>query len=297
MSVPGGEIPGYPSYNRRPLIRFDAISEALRFLQTDMGTWIVATLIYLLIEGAITGVFMGSMFVEMFAGIGSGKPPKNVQPSFLSTTVFTLVIAAVSAFLSGGLYRMATKQLRGEPINPGMLFGAGDVYPALLGFTLILSIAGMLFNLLPGGVFISLPFTVIIGGLLMFTVPLIADKRMRLGEALGASWGALSSQGLMAILFYFVTSVIAGLGFIACCVGLLFTVPLQILSVSCLYRDFFMEPVGPTGPYTPPPSGFTPPSDQGAPPPPPPPPPPAPEPPVAEAPPAPSTEEPGEEKT
>jgi len=92
-----------------------------------------------------------------------------------------------------------------------------------------------------GSVFCYIP-GLVLGGLLMFTIPLIVDRRMDGIEAMKLSFNTLKGDALMATLFYLVVSIVGGLGGIACGIGALFTWPLFFLSISLLYRDYFMGP-------------------------------------------------------
>jgi hypothetical protein len=93
----------------------------------------------------------------------------------------------------------------------------------------------------------------VVAGVLMFTIPLVVDGRLAGTDAVRQSWHALKGQWLSAAAFHFVANLIAGLGACVFCVGILFTMPLYCLSVSVLYRDFFLDkgpdvldkPVGP----------------------------------------------------
>ena len=259
MSVPPGNPPISPGYVPRPQVRFDAISEALRLLQAQMGTWVVASLLVVLVCLAVGAPFYIWVFAAAFAKAFSGHPEAMRAVGLVPQLVATFVMTIVTAFMTGGMYRMACRQVRGEPISVGDLFTVTDVLPNLLVASVLVGIAtqiGIRLCCFPG---------LIIGGLLMLTIPLVVDRRAGAIEAIGMSFAALKGEVLMASLFYLLYLIINLLGFCACCVGVLFTMPLMILAVSIVYRDFFEGPPGMT--YTPPPAQY------GQTPPPPPPPP------------------------
>jgi uncharacterized membrane protein len=139
----------------------------------------------------------------------------------------------LSTFLLSGMYRMAIKATRNEKINVSDMFSVGDVLPACLLAALIVGLltgVGFILCILPG---------IIIGALLMFTYPLIVDRRLGAIEAISQSVNALKGEIVMASLFYLVIGIIVFLGVVACCVGVLVTFPLFVLSIAVVYRDFF----------------------------------------------------------
>src|SRR5579862_976054 len=266
---PGGYPPGpygYPAAR----IRFDAINESWRWVQAQMSTWVAAALIAAIINSVIWGVYLGGTFAAAFTAVQAhaARPVGPAHPALLVSLVFYLINPAAMALCNGGLLYMAVKQLRGEPIGPGDLFGATRSFGKLYLFYLIFSAIGFASGQSLYGGLLALPVTFILYGLWMFAPLLIIDRNVGLREALGLSWRALRVEAAMAVVFYFVASLVGGLGFLACCVGALVTYPMFIVAVTVLYRDYFPEsfmvyPVpgttyAPTGyPYgTPPPLGF-----------------------------------------
>ena len=76
----------------------------------------------------------------------------------------------------GGMYRMALKQLDGHSIDLKDLASGTDVLPSLALASLLAGLAafaGSLFLVIPGW---------IISGILMFTLPLVVDARLKAGR-------------------------------------------------------------------------------------------------------------------
>ncbi len=144
-----------------------------------------------------------------------------------------LITLGLSAFMMGGLYRTAFKQMRGETISIGDLFSGKDLTVNML-LTLFLVVActmvGALFCVFPA---------YIVGGLLMFSVPLVVERKLSPMEALRTSFEKTKGNWLMFTLFAFVLGLIAGVGAIACYIGALFTYPLYFLITAVAYRDVF----------------------------------------------------------
>jgi uncharacterized membrane protein len=166
----------------------------------------------------------------------SGRPPE--PPTFLIPFVLImmpLLLCAV-AFLWGGLWRTAFKQLRGETISVKDLFSGGPIFGRVLGAIIALAFLGLL-----GALFCIFP-AFIVAGLFYFTIPLIAERNLDVSSALSASYEATKKHWFMFALFAFVVSILASLGQFACYVGLLVTYPLQFTISAIAYRDIFGVP-------------------------------------------------------
>ena len=206
-------------------VNLDVVGRAWEVLKSNLGLWVAAFLIYLVITFGI------SMLFSMLSGNDSRSTPN--MPIMLIGNLIQFVIGQL---LMGGLYRMAINQVRGGTPEFSDLFSVTDVLPALLIAAILTSLAtfaGFLFCIIPG---------LLIASLLMFTIPLVVDKRMDAITAMTASIDALKPQMGMALVFTLVIGILAGAGALLCGVGLLITGPLALLSIALLYRDFFPEP-------------------------------------------------------
>ncbi|HEX4947012.1 MAG TPA: hypothetical protein VFZ34_10120, partial [Blastocatellia bacterium] len=210
-------------------------------------------------------------FIFASLGVGSNSDPKDIIAaiqssgiSIIATFLSAVITALVQAFLYTGMYNAAIKQLRGGQISVGDFFGGMQHFVPILGVTALVGVAQFLGSLLCCvGIFVMLAAM----GFLLFTSPLIVDRRMGTMQAIQASFDLTKQNWLMFILFGVVIHLLSGIGFIFCCVGWLVTGPLLFTTVACAYRDCFGTP-GSYDAYTPPP----PPSYGGYEPPPPPPP-------------------------
>ena len=201
-------------------VNFGVISEAVEQFKGNAGTWIAVTLIAGVIQIVISGITR--------IGQGTGGP------NFLFMLIGIAISIVVNGILYAGLFGMAVKQVRGQQVAIGDLFGFTDV----LGQTIIASIiVGILTAI--GFVFCFFP-GLVVAGLFMFTFPLIVDKKMNASDAVSASMNALKGQWLMAALFALVVAVVYAFGYLLCLVGVLATAPIAILSVAVLYRNFFI---------------------------------------------------------
>ena len=214
-------------------VNFDNIGKAFNLLKEQLGVWIPTMLIYLLIVFAIS--FISNLILQA-VGLGASRGGGNQPPTpvlLMGSLLNTGINLVVGAFFQGGLYRMALKQVRGEAISISDLFSCGDVVAALaVGQLLIvlLSYAGILAFCI--GLFVVV-------GMTMFTNPLIVDQRMGAVDAIRTSFNTLKGDLVNATGFAFVAGLAAGLGILACGIGILFTAPILPLSVALTYQDFF----------------------------------------------------------
>ena len=144
-----------------------------------------------------------------------------------------LITLGLSAFMMGGLYRTAFKQMRGETISIGDLFSGKD-----LTVNMLLTLFLVVLCTMVGALFCVFP-AYIVGGLLMFSVPLVVEGKLSPMDALRTSFEKTKGNWLMFTLFAFVLGLIAGVGAFACYIGALFTYPLYFLISAVAYRDVF----------------------------------------------------------
>ena len=64
------------------------------------------------------------------------------------------------------------------------------------------------------------------------------DRQVSATDAVAESWQMLKGEWGMAAVFFFVISLIAGLGVFACVVGLAFTIPFQYIAAAILYNRY-----------------------------------------------------------
>lgn len=232
------------SYSPTPQVTFDVIGEAWEMFRVQMGPWIITGIIVVVIGGGFGLLMSIPEFVVNRHQFDQSVPPPSTQVSILMTLwgFFRGIISTIIGYIfTGGMVRMAIRQLRGEQISPADLFSVGDVIGPLL-------LASFLCGLVSGFAALLCCFpSFIVNGLLMLTVPLVVDPRMGATDAMTGSFNALKSQWVMATCFFFVLSLLSGIGFFACCVGIFFTMPFMPLSVALTYRNFFLnaQPVPP----------------------------------------------------
>jgi hypothetical protein len=180
----------------------------------------------------------------------SPSPAVNPYLEFAQTTACNTLLAGIYAIFTGGLYRTALRQKRGEPISVSGLFSAfpqslplflvGIVVPTMLGLVESVSLGLLHTHLSPAHSISAVNqmdwlIGILLNGLLMFAPLLIVDAGASAPEALLGSVRLLGRQWLRGIGFYIVASFVGGLGLILCGVGMLATYPIFLLSIAIGY--------------------------------------------------------------
>ncbi|MBX6315025.1 MAG: hypothetical protein IRY99_19240 [Isosphaeraceae bacterium] len=241
MSYLGDQIdPLDPRSKVRPVVRFGAIGEAWALIRRELGTWVLAMVILLIGFSGLSLLAEAIFGPGIRLGFRQARPFLSVSRRGAATLVQSIIYIAINGFFLGGMVRMAARQIRGQPIKVGDLFSVIDVLPELLLASFLVALAmavGFALCVLPG---------FLVGGLLMFVIPLVVDGRLRATEAIRRSWRALEGQWLSATLFHLVAGLLASSGFLLCGIGILITAPLYAVSVTVLYRDFFSGKFAPS---------------------------------------------------
>ena len=206
-------------------VRTAAIGEAWAVVQQNLGAWIGATAIYLVI-GVILNVLQRKLGTHVDA---SGQ----LAGSSAMGLLLGLVSVIVGAVFAAGFVKMALKQLRGENPSAGDVLSATDAVLPVIGFNLLSGIIigiATIFCIVPG---------FIMSGLLMLGVPLIVDGKGGTMEGLSRSFAALKPHWVGALVFVLALIVVNIIGAIPCGLGLLITIPISAIAVVLVYQDFF----------------------------------------------------------
>jgi uncharacterized membrane protein len=230
---PGYNAPygtGYPSLvPPTPEVRISAIGEAWKLVSDQLGTWVAASLIYMIACAFVYGPMYASLFASMRNAV-PGQPPEISPLIYLWTYPAMLVV--VSVFFPG-FCKMALKQIDGYPITVGDVF-SGLPYMGRSIITLLLYYiaVGVGFLACCVGSFVA-------SAGLFFAIHLVIDRDMGPIDALQESWNTLKSHLLMMFAFLFLTYLCGMLGYLACGIGLIFSLPIMFIAPMIVYRDFY----------------------------------------------------------
>ena len=230
-----------------PSVRWEWISEAWNLFTKQWSVWVLMILVMFLITFAIYLPFFGVIGM-MMPTPQIGEPVEFPVGIFMLYPIMGLAIFVVFAWLLGGLYNTAFKQLRGEQIAFGDLFSGGQYLGRMLGAGLLIGIAaniGIVFCLIPG---------LIVLGLTFLTYPMIVEGGKGTIDAIKASIEVTKKDWVMFTVFAIALVLLAEAGAIACGVGALATLPLLFLGQALAYRDNVgMSGAQAQGQFTPPP--------------------------------------------
>ena len=219
-----------------PKVRFgEWIGEGWNMFAEQWKVWVLNALILSLVTVVpILGVYI---FVLVVAAASAGSGGAGVGLIMIALIFLGMILVLLcSTYLIGGMYRTAFKQLRGEPISTGDLFSAGDRFLPLLGASILVGILVMI-----GALLCIIP-AFIVAGALYFTLPLVVERGLSVGEAIQMSRDTTRGDLFKFVLFALVVSLIAQAGSYLCYVGLLITWPLQYTIGAIAYRDCFGVP-------------------------------------------------------
>jgi len=221
----------------------EVMSSAWTIFKQQMGmciaTMVVAALVYIGSQFLLQVVFVG------FSVLGSGLGDAGIAVMVIAIVLMYLSMFVIQTLVMLGWLRIMLAVARGEPADLGQLFKSGRwlfracVANFLIGILLMifmygpilagLGIAGVLGA--DEGIMMLIVFPVaFVVSILMMTVlsqvlPLIVDQDLGALESLRTSVSITSGNRGQLFLLGFVGMLLYVLGFLACGVGALFTVP------------------------------------------------------------------------
>ncbi len=224
------------------------ISRGWELLQKNMGLLVGATLIYVGIE--IVFSLLGALPI-----IGA---------------LFSLANLFVAAPLMGGLFYVTLQAIRAQPATAGDVFEGfrrafiqlvlGYIVSTILtSLCFIPAIVVGLVALLPAMTQHQEPNPAAIAAVFgaglaclvpaifltvnwMFTLPLIVDKRLDFWPAMQASWKMVRKHWWQLCGLLILVGLINLVGFLLCCVGLVFSMPLGFAAMMYAYETIFTAP-------------------------------------------------------
>ena len=231
-------------------VSFDLIGEAWGLIKSRLGTWMLVMLVYVLVIVVVSvGLGMITQVGLIAMGAAPGNNPNNppdaaqLVPLFGLQFIQNIAQIAVTSYFEAGLFLIALRQIRGEPIEVGQLFQGGRYWMPMFIATLLTTLAtigGFILCIIPGiyiAARLSLAPVITVGGGVSGI------------DAMKLSWRALGGKVFMAFVFAFVVGLISGIGVLLCGVGLLITAPFRYVCYALLFRDFFLAPKAAASPW------------------------------------------------
>ena len=182
-----------------------------------------------------------SAAINQIIGLGSRSAvqtmilSRHVTPFGISMVTFTSLLGApVYTVLTAGTFKYYLRLIRGEQATIGDAFAgfsaaAGQLI--LLGLvTGILNLIGFLLCLIPG-IYLSVSW--------VFALPLVIDRGLGFWEAMEVSRKVVSKHWFITFAFLLVIGLLGACGAIACCIGILVTMPITLGALLYAYEDLF----------------------------------------------------------
>jgi hypothetical protein len=246
-------------------------SRAWKLFTTNFGTMFVTFLLFVALAVAVSFVVQ-----IVFAAAGFNHLPFATK-QYLGP-IYVIFNTLVIGPGIGGVFYVYLSTMRGKPAGAGELFTGfksfqdlflGKLIPSLVGTVCMLpyTIANAsktapffdrlqenphsanfqeIFSQFVSGFTASLPifFLCLVPSLYFylnwsFTLPLIIDKQMDFWTAMRTSWKMVHKHWFHIFGLLVLAGLLNVVGAVACCVGLLFTVPLGMTAICYAYEDIF----------------------------------------------------------
>jgi uncharacterized membrane protein len=181
-----------------------------------------------------------SQIASLFTGpIIQGMIRQHVfSPGGIFIVVLVNIVSApVYMVLMAGLMKYFLKLIRGEPATIGDAFsGFGPAIGQLVLLGLVtnaLMLIGFALCIIPG-IFLQVAW--------LFSVPLVIDRRMKFWDAMELSRKMVCKHWFIVFAFLIVYGLVTLAGVIACCIGILVTIPISLGAWMYAYETIFSPP-------------------------------------------------------
>jgi len=155
-------------------------------------------------------------------------------------SVVTLYVLAGPMFVGVILVTLALADKKEPKPEIGMLFDGFKYFLPSFLFALVWGLisvaANFILAVVPG---LGLLFSMSLSTFLAFGLFLIADRNMQFWPASMESFGTVKQNFFPFLGFVLVAGLIASVGLLFCCIGIIFTLPIYTTILAVAYRDVF----------------------------------------------------------
>ena len=220
---------GAPSHSPQAGIDFGIVSEAFSLLSEHWKVYATA--------GAVALVAaVPSQVVSLLPMLSDFGIIEWTAWTVGSVTMLSYLLSFVAyvfeALMAAGVTYYTLNVIRGLPASPNDIW-IGFKDP--LGYIWLMILAGIvsLLGLIACciGVFVT-------SGLMMCVYAIKVDRDATATDAVAESWQMLKGEWGMAAVFFFVVTLLAGLGFLVCGVGYAFTFSIPFIAAAILYNRY-----------------------------------------------------------
>lgn len=212
----------------------DTLSEAWAKTSGKKLTFFLAFFTLIIITMIGTQV-LGSILVGPLMSGPDGLEYAMNNPAMFSVglLLYIVLVGALIVPMNVGFMLLGIYGAVDRPINVAMIFkGYKKIWQIVVATFLIqlLTFVGWLFFILPG-IYLSVAY--------FLALPLIVEKNLGPWEAMEASRKAISKRWFSVFLMMLIFFVLMMLSFLTLTIGLIWAMPLMMLSIGILYRNMF----------------------------------------------------------
>jgi len=186
-----------------------------------------------IIVGAVSGALFCGIYKALARKVSTGSADFGDLFSGFEKFQAVLIVAAVISVVQFAISLITLfvgAAMGVSVVGAGLLTSDGQLNPAIFGGLLlvVLVIVG-----------ISIVINLIVSALTSFAYPLIADRNLSGGQALGLSFKSGFSNLIGLILLMILLGLMIFVGVLVCLVGVLFVAPLITASIFAAYQSVF----------------------------------------------------------
>lgn len=168
----------------------------------------------------------------------------NQEPSTISLIIYTGAATILSAFFSpftAGFLKMADCADKDEEFNASSVFTYYKspyffrIFIATLLIGIVNGLLSVFFNSI-GIVFVDTVLTLCISLFTSLTIPLVIFGDLEVSDAIKSSILIVSKQPFIIIALFIVAGIASMVGFVGCCIGVVFTIPFTYSITYAIYR-------------------------------------------------------------
>lgn len=227
-------------FGRPPGVYIEAISDGWNLVKQDLGTWIGAAVVYMMVTVFSSVV---SAFIQGGGSLLTQHPAVGNQAAGIA---INFLAGGVGQVLLYGMCRMATQVARGHPIQFGDIAYGFQNFGSSFGTCILVGLAigfGMIACIIPG---------IYLAGALAL-VPMVAvDQGVGVNEAFRVGYETFKPYAWQMLGVMFVAGLLQVAGALCCGVGVLFTFPVYCAVIGLHYSYFFPEEGALVPDYAPP---------------------------------------------
>lgn len=178
----------------------------------------------------LTYILASLVYLAISLGIGFAIELISSDSAFVGA-LGQILIMLITYPLTVGLMMISIKHVRGEAVQPGMIF---DYYPQTIPIFLlyllmsILIVIGFILLVLPG-IYLAFAYA--------FAAPLLVDKKLGIWQALETSRKAVTQCWFRFFFLMIIMTVVIIISAIPLLIGLIWTIPMIAVALGLVYRD------------------------------------------------------------